>query len=105
MKALRTAGCPDWCCLAHGDDSPISHETYSIAIPVGGGEDEVEFLEVRTVQYLTNDPAANCACEPVPFVEIAYRVDGRYRLINMSTVQVRVLVDALLRCVDAADSA
>ncbi|MFF4795601.1 DUF6907 domain-containing protein [Streptomyces sp. NPDC001276] len=99
------AGCPDWCCLAHSSDSPISHEARSIEVPVGFGEDGGQFFEVRAVQYLTEDSGTTHACEPVPFVEFAHHVNGRYSLINMSTAQARALVDALLRSIDAADSA
>lgn len=101
MTTTRTAACPAWCCLDHSGDSPISHETRSAVVSVGG-HDGMQFLEVRTVQYATDDSGADAlAAEPGPFVEVAHHVNGRYRLINMSSVQARALAEAVLRCADA----
>jgi hypothetical protein len=105
MKEIRTADCPDWCCLAHSNNAPIAHEAPSIAVPVGLGDDRAEFFEIRAVQYLTEDSGTTYDSAPAPFVEFAHHVNGRYSLVNMSTAQVRELVDAMLRSADAADSA
>jgi hypothetical protein len=104
MSALRTANCPAWCRLDHSGESPISHEGHANAVPVAA--DGVQFLEVRTVQYVAEDSGTDdLASGHVPLVEIAHHVDGRYRLINLSSAQARALADALLGCADAANSA
>jgi hypothetical protein len=101
----RIANCPDWCGMTHCDESLISHESCSIAVPVGRAENGMELLKVRTVQYVIEDSGTDdAAYECVPFVEVAHHVEGRYKLINLSIVQARALARALLRGADAAEN-
>lgn len=100
----QSESCPTWCSLDHGGDPPTSHESRSIPIAVGFGDNPLEFLEVRIVQYLDEAASADSLdTDQSQFIEVAHHFRGRYRLISMSCDQAQSLVEALLHCTDAAE--
>jgi len=100
--------CPSWCRLAHQQAPVLVHEgeTYRLMM-TRPREGEVEFLKVRTVEYLPLDiPDGIDAWGPM--VEVEHHAGDRYRVLNLTGENARdlaiLLLSAAARSEEAAPS-
>ena len=107
MSKVRQPICPPWCVASHSSEEVTWHAAQPVTVAVGRASDEsTNLMEVRTVQYLPEGRVEidGSGTEWSPFLEITHHVDGRYRLINMSSDQARSFAKVLLECAHAAES-
>lgn len=97
--------CPSWCRLEHQQTPVLVHEgeTYRLMM-TRRREGEVEFLKVRTVEYLPLDIPDGT--DPWgPMVEVEHHVGDRYRVLNLTSENARDLAILLLSAAARSEEA
>jgi hypothetical protein len=99
IRRSRTVGdaCPAWCVLDHkGDAQPaiILHESRAAAIEISGPRDAdvAEWIDVRTTQYIPEEPSE---LPRSPVVELSYHHGNRYRVTTLTADEAHHLAASL----------
>jgi len=99
IRRSRTTGgaCPAWCVLDHEGDAQaaiVLHESRAAVIEISGPRDAdvAEWIDVRTTQYIPEEPG-----EPPgsPVVELSYHHGNRYRVTTLTADEARHLAASL----------
>jgi hypothetical protein len=94
--------CPSWCQLVHDQQVPLAHEGETLRLDLGQPQGEqLQFLKIRTAQYRPLEADDETACEA--FVEIEHHAGNRYRVMNLTSEEARVLAARLVASATQAE--
>lgn len=95
--------CPPWCQLEHKAAQALSHESETFRLMMTRPrEGQVEFLKVRTAEYIQMDVADSVDVWG-PMVEIEHHIGDRYRVLNLTAENARDLAILLLNAAARAE--